>query len=1026
MLRGLQSALSCSRTKVVTLDFPRCAFLFALPLLVVFGSPAIAKDVRESAFVRSAWTAKDGLMGAVMSIAQTTDGFLWIAGDGGLFRFDGVRIEDLTPADGPLSNSPALSPLFASADGGLWIARNVGGVSFLKNGKFTHYTEREGLPTRQPRCFAQDLDGVIWAAVQDGLARFDGTRWHKVGIDWNYPADTAWSVVVDRDGTVWAASADAVYSLPRGEKRFRDTGLRVRPGMLLVAPDNSLWLTEPTQQLTTLLEKNGHELARGRTVIKASNWRPMFDRRGGLWMGSWGSGALLFRDPRELADGTFGTPGPGAEAFREADGLVDDRITYFLEDREGSIWVGTNGGLNRLRRRNVSWLAMPPGAHNFLLVPGRPGEIYAASEYAETFALPRRVAVGDAPKNVQFAYQEPGGSVWLNAYVGDGNGLNSPPPFTLYRSTGGQFTKVPVPVERGFLDIRAMTTDPAGDHWVSANRMGVYRVRGAVWKHVAVFTDSPNLMASAATTDALGRVWLLYPARKQIAVIADGRVQRLFNQADLPIGPASVLALSNKSVWAGGAGGLAFADSSGFHRVVGADGATFPQTESILATASGIWLSAQQGIVHLAQEELERVVADPTHRVRYAVFDEASDIPDRLQTLQGGNLDATQSSDGVLWFATRSGVARIDPRTVARNVLPPPVVVRTISGDATEYLADGSDMRLPALTKEVRIVYTALSLAMPERVRFRYRLEGWEEDWRDAGDRREAFYTNLGPGTYKFQVTASNNDGLWNETGTTVVFSIAPAWYQTNWFIAVASLAAVIGIATVYRLRVRQLAKALSVRFDERLAERMRVARELHDTLLQTVQGSKILVDVALKVPTDTVRMARTMEQLSASLERAGEEGRAALNSLRATTTDRHDLADALRRAIDECRGDCAAEIALRVAGEPKEMHLVVSDEIYRIACEAIRNACTHAGGTRVEIALNYAQDLTLRVLDDGIGIDAAILRSGRDSHFGLPGMRERAARINGRLTINSGQGQGTEVVLLVPGRVAFLTAPRL
>lgn len=997
--------------------------LTCLWVLSVPGGVAKASDSRESGFVHASWTAQNGLRGAVLAVAQTTDGFLWISGEAGLFRFDGVRLEPYTPQDGQLLNNGVLAPLFASADGGLWIGHLRGGVSFLKNGKVTNFTEREGLPTRQPRCLAQDQDGVIWAAVQDGLARFDGERWQKVGMDWNYPATTAWSVVVDHDGTVWAASADGVYALPRGEKRFRDTGLPVTPGMLLVAPDNSLWLTEPSRQTTTLLQNDSGRLTRSETTINESTWRPIFDRRGGLWMGSWGNGALYYRAPREARDATFARPGPAAEAFKEMSGLTDDHLTAFFEDREGTIWIGTNGGLDRLRRRNVSWFAMPPGAHNFSLVPGQPGEILVASGYTDTFTLPQRAAAMNSPKNVQFAYRDPDGTVWFNSY----DGVDSRYHATLYQRNGSQLTKVAMPAGVEFLNVRAMVKDTTGSFWVSANLRGVYRLHEGVWSHVEVFKDAPRALASAAITDSMGRVWLSYPTRKQIALIAGGTVQKTFGESDLPIGAVSLLARSNDYVWVAGDDGIAFANHDRFHRVVGDDGSTFAQVESIVATASdGIWLSAQQGIVHIPHDEVGRVVADPAHKVRYVAYDETTDLPDRLQTMQFGNADSVQDSDGVLWFATRSGVARIDPRTISKNVVPPPVVIRSVSGDGQDYAVDTTDITLPALTKEVRVVYTALSMALPERVRFRYRLDGWDQDWHDAGPRREVFYTNLAPGQYRFRVTAANNDGVWNDVGASLAFSVAPAWYQTNWFTAAWLLTAALGVVSAYRLRVRQVARALNVRHEERLAERTRIAQDLHDTLLQGALAASMHVQVANEV-LDEAHPSAFVEELQSPLRRATQllhqlanDGRAALSDLR-FEPKAGDLTDLLHQAAKDQPNEVEIEFRLTVDGTARPLKPSVFNEVGRIAREAIVNAFKHSRARLIEVELVYTPaEFRCIVRDDGQGIQQPVIERGREGHWGLPGMRERSERIGGELHLRSSATAGTEVVMSIAGELAY------
>jgi signal transduction histidine kinase len=340
------------------------------------------------------------------------------------------------------------------------------------------------------------------------------------------------------------------------------------------------------------------------------------------------------------------------------------------------------------------------------------------------------------------------------------------------------------------------------------------------------------------------------------------------------------------------------------------------------------------------------------------------------------------------------------------------------SGGAV-YPASGG-ATLPPRTTSVHLEYTAPNLSVPERVRYRYKLEGSDRDWQDAGTRREAFYTNLGPGHYRFRVIACNNDGVWNNMGAETAFTIAPAWFQTNWFLAVCIATSLLIVWAFYRVRMRQVARTLSARFDERLAERTRIARDLHDTFLQTIQGSKFVADDALSPSTDPIRMRRAMEQLSGWLGRATEEGRAALNSLRTSTIEKNDLAEAFRRAMEECRMQNSMEARFSVDGTANEMHPIVRDEVYRIGYEAIRNACVHSQASQLRVELAYAQDLSLCVKDNGVGIDPAVADLGKDGHFGLQGMRERAARIVSKLTVVSSATSGTEIKLVVPGRIIY------
>src|SRR5258707_168287 len=361
----------------------------------------------------------------------------------------------------------------------------------------------------------------------------------------------------------------------------------------------------------------------------------------------------------------------------------------------------------------------------------------------------------------------------------------------------------------------------------------------------------------------------------------------------------------------------------------------------------------------------------------------------------------------------------IDPGHLSGNALPPPVHVEGVIADRKNY-SPSEDLRLPPLTRDLEIDYTALSFVVPQKVRFRYRLEGRDAAWQEPGTRRQAFYSDLRPGRYQFRVIACNNDGVWNEEGATLNFSVAPAWYQTNWFRAFCLVSAGFIVCVIYRVRVRQISRAIGARFDERLAERTRMARDLHDTFLQTIQGSKLVADHALRPSTDPAHMRGALEQLSVWLERATQEGRTALNSLRTATAQTNDLAEALRRVTKDDLIPSSMAVTFSVVGDARDMHPIVRDEIYRVGYEAIRNACVHSAASQLEVELRYAHDLVLRVSDNGTGIDPDIADKGKDGHFGLQGMRERAARIVGSLTLGSSSNSGTEIKLTVPGRIVF------
>ncbi|MEA3153099.1 MAG: hypothetical protein QOK44_688 [Betaproteobacteria bacterium] len=327
--------------------------------------------------------------------------------------------------------------------------------------------------------------------------------------------------------------------------------------------------------------------------------------------------------------------------------------------------------------------------------------------------------------------------------------------------------------------------------------------------------------------------------------------------------------------------------------------------------------------------------------------------------------------------------------------------------------------------RDLQIDYTATSLVAPEKMRFRYKLEDYDRDWRDAGNRRQAFYSDLGPGNYRYRVIASNNRGVWNEKGATLEFSIAPAYWQTNWFRAFCVIAAVVILFTLYRRRVRQLARQFNATLEARVAERTRIARELHDTLLQSFHGLLLRFQTVLELLPHRPVEARQL--LVSAIDQAAEaitEGRDAVQGLRASAPESIDLAAEIHALGEEFRAERGGDGILRVEvqGTPRRLHPMLRDEIFRIAGEALRNAFQHAEAKDIEVELRYDErNLRLRVRDDGKGIDPAVLsHGGREGHFGMRGMRERATLVGGKLAVWSAPDSGTEVELNVPSSHAY------
>jgi signal transduction histidine kinase len=352
-----------------------------------------------------------------------------------------------------------------------------------------------------------------------------------------------------------------------------------------------------------------------------------------------------------------------------------------------------------------------------------------------------------------------------------------------------------------------------------------------------------------------------------------------------------------------------------------------------------------------------------------------------------------------------------------------------VIADDTPFDAVGG-MLLPQHVHYLGIDYTALSLTIPEKVRFRVKLEGQDKDWRELVNVRHVEYTNLAPKHYRFRVLACNNSGVWNETGDSLDFYIPPAWYQTNWFRVSCAAAFLALLWALYQLRVRQLAHEFNMTLDARVGERTRIARDLHDTLLQSFHGTLLRFQVVYDLlPT---RAAEAKQSLGSAIDQAAEaitEGRDAIQGLRSSTVETNDLAKAINALAEELAadqsGDGTAEFHVAVEGTSRDLHPILRDEVYRIAGEALRNAFLHAQARRIELEIRYDEgQLRLRVRDDGVGIDGKFLSEGRPGHFGLHGMRERAKLAGGKLTVWSELDAGTEVELSIPASIAYAASP--
>jgi signal transduction histidine kinase len=439
------------------------------------------------------------------------------------------------------------------------------------------------------------------------------------------------------------------------------------------------------------------------------------------------------------------------------------------------------------------------------------------------------------------------------------------------------------------------------------------------------------------------------------------------------------------------------------------------------------WLYTRCGVVSFSDAELQKWWANPNVVIQSRVYDEF----DGAQPNIGSFNAAASTSDGRVWFSSGVVVQMLDPSRILEPAMPAAASIESLIVDREEFAAV-DDLEFDPHPRELQIHYTSPTLSIPQRVKFRYKLDGYDDDWHEAGPRRQAFYTELPPGTYAFHVIASNSDGVWNEAAATLAFTVAPAYYQTSWFHALSATVVIALLWGAYQMRTRSLQRSFEMTLDARVHERTRIARELHDTLLQSFHGLLLRLQTVSYLLSERPEEARqTLDSTIAQAAKAITEGRDAVQGLRESTVERNDLAAAVKTLGEELAADASAQprcdFDVVLEGEPRDLHPIIRDEIYRISAEALRNAFRHARARRIEVEIRYDDEqFRLRVRDDGQGIDAKVLaKQGLEGHYGLRGMPERAALIGGKLAVWSEVGGGTEVELRLPGGIAYATSRR-
>jgi signal transduction histidine kinase/ligand-binding sensor domain-containing protein len=1003
-------------------------------LSLVLGACAFPQNARPADTIdpslfqlqHTSWTEREGAPPAINDISQAPDGSLWLGSGEGLYRFDGFTFERVRAIDGDSPAPTEVNALLATSNGDLWIGTSYNGTILLRNGVARRFPKFEGIPLNTTVTgFAKDSDGTIWASTASGLQRFDGSQWRSVGKSWGVPEMARfWSAQLDSSGTLWAAAPEhGLFKLKRGSHHFeRLTDLPREDLSFSQSPSGDYWASTSSGICPLAEVLNG---TAGPHCVVHDNWSAAtpfsggsiltFDRRGNLWTRSVRSGGIRRLDAAALRDAFHpGYRQTNVASFTKRDGLSADYVRSILRDRrDGSIWVGTDHGLDHFREAPFLPALPIPSGQDFGIQAQKDGSVWIGSQLGGLWlSSPDGKAhpVTLPGARIESLYESPHENLWI--------GIDSP--IRIESFDHGKTTGLPLTPELlSQVGVQSIMEDGRGALWVSFIPYGLAKWEGGRWIRNGGLTGLPEAWVVILNTGPDGKLWAGYLNGE--AAVIDGTSVRRFSAKDgLNIGPVASILSEGSDCWLAGVNGLVHFDGQRFQTLSEANNRPFSGITGIAEARNGdLWLNSWEGVRRVAAAELREAEKNPAYAVHSDLYDLTDGLPSVPQRIRPFPT-AVSAPDGRIWFGFRAGVVSVDPEDPSLSTPAPPVaIVRAIADGKTFNAATSA--KLAARTKNLEIDYTAVSLNRASRVRFRYKLEGMDAGWQNAGSRRQAFYSNLSPGRYRFVVSASNGDNLWNEAGATMNMEVPPAFSQTIWFRSLCVMAAMLGLWGILRFRIRQSVEKMQAQFRERMLERERIAGDLHDTLLQGYLSASFQVHAAFGRLAEDSPAKQPLRRALELIGKASEESRIALRGIRSSQLGDLELGQALSRVPQQLAASADVGFRVRVEGRPRSLRPVLLDDVYRIGREAIVNAFQHAGATNIEVEVEYAANrLRMLVQDNGCGIDAQMLQSGKAGHWGLKGIRERAERIGAKLNLFSNPGAGTQVVLTVAAELAF------
>ena len=960
---------------------------------------AIALDPTKAItqYVHTVWRTDDGLPeNSVNKILETRDGYLWVGTQAGLARFDGVHFTVFDHTNTPALHDDYIDDLVEDSQGTLWIATSNGGVTTFHDGIFSHV---DAIGARAGLALAVDVDGSVWIGGYGGLTHVKNGKVIKTyTIADGLSGNLVRRLVVDKERSLWIATAGGLNRLIHGKIE----AYSIKDGLpsndvvnLYVGTDNTLWVQTQSSEIVRRIQDRFEpwqmQGMSGTTVDMLA------DRNGNFWFAS-------------ATEGLLRVNGQQVSQFTTKDGLSSDLVTSLYEDHEGNLWVGTNeGGLDRFHDGSFTTYAKEEGLaadQTYSVIEDHAGDIWVT-----TVAGLNRLH-GNHVRVFTTADGLPANSTWSlwedhkqDLWVGTSNG-------GLARMTHGRFMQA-LPSRDGMPDymVGGILEDSADQFWFSTRGGGLVRYADG---RTSVYSMANGLLTNFIYTMAKGIKGTLWVGTSDgLNSIQDGHITSYATNG-LSDAVALTLYVDTKNVlWIGTFGrGLFRLENGRFTRYTTHQGLPDDTINNILEdSATNLWIGSNKGIFRLSRHDLDAVAAGTSQTVHPLIFGKADGM--KSSETNGGSQPAGwRARDGRLWFPTIRGVVVVDPARLFLSDSQPAARVEQMLADEVDVNL-AAPVRLAPGTRRLEIRYTAPNLSSPERTRFRYRLDGFDEQWISGSIQRVAQYTNLSPGHYTFHVSASADTGRWGDQESTLNFDVLPQFYQTWWFHLLGAIAVILMLLGIYRLRVNWLHARTAV-----LEERHRMAGEIHDSLAQGFSGIIFQTQAAL------LRMKRTHSTTVGHVESARDLARSSLQEARSSiwnlsppAVDQKSLLESLSVMARQLTGGRVDELDIHSSGKAWIMQPEAQHHMELIVQEALSNAIQHGSPSRISIKLAYKPDsLLVQVVDDGTGIRIHSNISEQPGRgFGLKNMRHRSKCLGARLEVTSEDGRGTRVSLYVP-----------